>query len=325
MDTRGSSRLAARRTTRSRAAAMLIAFTLAAPASGQDWGDSHYVPTPQSVVDKMLELGKVSPKDFVVDLGSGDGRIVITAARKFGARGFGIDIDPNLIRLSNQLASKAGVADRARFYERDLFAADISQASVVTVYLLPEVVLMIRSKILSMKPGTRIVAHDYDFGEWQPDHQVLVNAPDKNVGRERKSKIMYWVVPAETAGRWRGRITGAAGVVQEFELALQQMFQQVQGTLTVAGKSVAIENARLTGDRLAFAANLNAAGGDARYEFNGRIEKHALDGTVRVTRARAGAARQGWSAARTELWRPSHASLPPPPTQQPSADVSLAH
>ncbi len=142
-------------------AALGAAWLAAAPASAQDYGDTPYVQTPLNVVERMLEVAKVGPKDFVIDLGSGDGRMVITAAKKHGARGFGVDLDRRLVALSNRLAVKTGVADRAVFYERDIYQTDLSPATVVTIYLLPEVNLMMRPRLFAMlKPGTRVVSHD---------------------------------------------------------------------------------------------------------------------------------------------------------------------
>src|SRR3954468_5304347 len=152
------------------AGALLLAALVGGRALAQDYGDTPYVQTPQNVVDRMLEVAQVGPKDFVIDLGSGDGRMVITAAQRYGARGFGVDLDRRLVTLSNRNAAKAGVADRAVFYERDIYETDLSPASVVTIYLLPEVNLMMRPKLLEMlKPGTRIVSHDYGMGDWTPD------------------------------------------------------------------------------------------------------------------------------------------------------------
>src|SRR6476661_4984507 len=195
-----------------RACAAAMCCLLMVPAIAQDYGDTPYVQTPQNVVDKMLETAKVGPRDYVIDLGSGDGRMVITAAKRYGAKGFGVDLDRRLVTLSNRLAAKAGVADRAVFYERDIYETDLSPASVVTIYLLPEVNLMMRPKLLVMlKPGTRVVSHDYDMGEWPPDLTFTMDAPDKTVGRDKKSKVFYWVVPGRASGKWRWRLSVVGG------------------------------------------------------------------------------------------------------------------
>ena len=294
-----------------RAVVALLAAALAAPAAvAQDAEpvkkDVPYVPTPQELVDKMVEKANITEKDTVYDLGCGDGRMIITAAKKHGARGFGVDLDRRLVVLSNRLAAKAGVADRAVFYERDIYQTDLTPASVVTIYLLPEVNLMMRPRLLSMlKPGTRVVSHDYDMGEWAPDLSFTMDAPGKTVGRDMKSKVFYWVVPAKAAGKWRWR-SADGGAQRDFELAVTQMFQKVEGTLTVNGKAVPIEDVKLVGNVLTFVAKVDPAG-TLRHEFSGRIVNHALDGTVRGAKGA-----QPWSASRTEVWEPRHLSLPPP-------------
>jgi hypothetical protein len=293
-----------------RISAFVFAAFLSLGAFAQDYGDTPYVQTPQNVVDRMLEVAKVGANDYVIDLGSGDGRMVITAAKKHGARGFGVDLDRRLVQLSNRLAAKAGVADRAVFYERDIYQTDLSPATVVTIYLLPEVNLMMRPKLLAMlKPGTRVVSHDYDMGEWPPDLTFAMDAPDKPVGRDKKSKVFYWVVPAKVAGKWRWR-EGE----RDFELTLNQLFQKVDGTLTVDGKTVPIEDANVTGEQLYFAARV----GDSRLAFHGRVINNAVEGTIRSDRS--GSASQKWGATRTEVWDPRHFALPaptliPPPVQ----------
>ena len=291
--------------------ALLIWFAVA-PAGAQDYGDTPYVQTPQNVVDRMLEVAKVGPKDYVIDLGSGDGRMIITAAKKHGARGFGVDLDRRLVTLSNRLAAKAGVADRAVFYERDIYQTDVSPATVVTIYLLPEVNLMMRPILLSnLKAGTRVVSHDYDMGEWPPDLTFTMDAPGKPVGRDQTSKVFYWVVPARASGKWQWQDTSEGGAPRTMELALNQNFQIVQGTVSTGGKAVPIEDAKLAGDRLTFAAKLDP-NGSGRYEFNGRVINNALEGTMRLVRTGAAAREQAWSAARTEVWEPRHFTLPPP-------------
>ena len=283
---------------------MTFLAAAAVPALAQDWGDTPYVQTPQNVVDTMLDIARIGPGDYVIDLGSGDGRMVITAARKHGARGFGVDLDRNLVALANRNAAKAGVADRAVFYQRDLHETDVASASVLTLYLLPEVNLMIRTRLLAtLKPGTRIVSHDYGMGEWRPDYSTELAAPGKTVGIGERSKIYYWVVPGRAAGRWLWRLA-VDGKPVEFALALQQNFQAIEGSLRAGEGTVRVENARLSGESIAF----SAAAGGTRYEFSGRIYNHAIEGTARIVRG-AETRELPWSAARSEIWEPRHESL----------------
>jgi len=156
--------------------------------------DVPYVTTPQNVVDTMLDLAGVKSGDTLLDLGSGDGRIVVTAAERHGVRGLGIEIDPRLVKLARENAQKAGIADKAEFKEQDLFTTDLSNYSVITLYLLPDVNMKLRPILQQLKPGTRIVSHDWDMGDWAPDKVVVVPAPEKKIGREKTSKLMLWVV-----------------------------------------------------------------------------------------------------------------------------------
>jgi predicted methyltransferase len=177
--------------------ALLLATMLATSAVAQTVPaetDVPFVVTPDNVTREMLKLADVKPGDTVIDLGSGDGRIVIVAARQFGARGLGVEIVPELVEQSRANAKKAGVADRAEFRVQDLFATDLSQATVITMYLLPEVNLQLRPRLQKLKPGTRIVSHDWDMGDWKPDRTVTVDAPDKPIGREKKSTLYLWIV-----------------------------------------------------------------------------------------------------------------------------------
>ncbi len=180
-----------------------------------------FITTPDRVTLAMLQLAGVRPSDHVVDLGSGDGRIVITAARRFGATGLGVEIVPDLVERSRNAAHLAGVDGRARFLEQDLFKTDLSKATVITMYLLPEVNLQLRPALLRLQPGTRIVSHDWDMGEWLPDQTLTMAVPDKQVGREKLSRLHRWVVPARVEGLWCG--PGGA------QLRLTQRFQVVQG------------------------------------------------------------------------------------------------
>ncbi|MDP2241771.1 MAG: class I SAM-dependent methyltransferase, partial [Burkholderiales bacterium] len=249
----------------------LVAGLISTPAYAQDYGDTPYVPTPQNVVDRMLEVARVGPKDYVIDLGSGDGRMIITAAKNHGARGFGVDLDRQLVRKANALAAKAGVAERAKFYARDLYETDVSPATVLTIYLLPEVNLMVRPKLLAtLKPGTRIVSHDYNMGEWPPDLELALDAPGKTVGRDQKSKVFFWVMPARASGKWRWQIPDE-DKPQNFELALNQMFQNIEGSLTVDGRKIAITDPKLSGTQISFSATLDRTGTAVRHMFSGSI------------------------------------------------------
>ena len=291
------------------AAAMLVA---ASSLAAQDFGDTPYVQTPQNIVDRMLQVAQVGRGDYVIDLGSGDGRMVITAAQKHGARGFGVDLDRRLVELANRRAASAGVADRAAFYERDLYETDLSGASVVTIYLLPEVNLMVRPKLLAtLKPGTRVVSHDYNMGDWPPDEQMVLDAPDKPVGRDKTSKVFFWVVPGNAAGKWRWELP-VAGKPAVFSLVVAQNFQKINASVSVDGIVWPLENARLRGEEISF--SVNDPRDKTRYDFMGRIEGQAIAGTVQVAGPRA-QRRLGWDAARTETGSPAHAALKKPTMQ----------
>jgi SAM-dependent methyltransferase len=206
-----------------RLACTLLASAWAAlPLAARATEEVPFVTTPDNVTAAMLEAAGVGPRDFVIDLGSGDGRIVITAARRFGARGLGVEIVPELVERSRTSAQRAGVAERAEFRVQDLFATDLSPASVITMYLLPEVNLQLRPKLLALAPGTRIVSHDWDMGDWTPDRTRTVVAPDKKIGLEKTSRVHLWVVPAPVEGRWCGP--------QQRWLALAQRFQRLEGS-----------------------------------------------------------------------------------------------
>jgi SAM-dependent methyltransferase len=185
-----------------------------------------FVVSPDNVTIAMLKLANVGPEDYVIDLGSGDGRIVILAARRFGARGLGVELSGQLVEQSRVAARAAGVESRAFFREQDLFKTDLSPASVVTMYLLPDVNLALRPKLLQLRPGTRVVSHDWDMGEWQPDRTIKVDVPDKPVGLEKSSRIHLWVVPARLQGTWCG-----TGKAKGTTLSLAQEFQRFRGEL----------------------------------------------------------------------------------------------
>ena len=208
----------------------LLAVPLASAMLAHGQGDEvPFVVTPDNVTTAMLQLARVGPEDYLIDLGSGDGRIVITAARKFGARGLGVELVADLVAKSREAARNAGVAEKAHFREQDLFKTDLSPASVVTMYLLPEVNLQLRPRLLQLRPGTRIVSHDWDMAEWEPDKTVTVDAPHKSVGLQKSSKLHLWVVPARVNGAWCG-----AGKWKGTKLDVQQSFQKFRAQLTDA-------------------------------------------------------------------------------------------
>lgn len=205
---------------------LLPALFLATAATAQVVEEVPFITSPDNVTLEMLRLAKVGPGDHVIDLGSGDGRIVILAARRFGATGLGVEIVPDLVRQSTRSAQEAGVADKVAFREQDLFKTDLSPATVVTMYLLPEVNLQLRPALLALRPGTRVVSHDWDMGDWKPDQTTVVAVPDKKVGLDKSSKVHLWTVPARVAGLWCG--TGAA---RGERLQLAQRYQVFEGEL----------------------------------------------------------------------------------------------
>ncbi len=199
-----------------------LALLAAPPAAAQAREEVPFITSPDNVTLEMLRIADVGPRDHVIDLGSGDGRIVILAARRFGATGLGVEIVPDLVKQSIRSAQDAGVADKVSFREQDLFKTDLSQATVITMYLLQEVNMELRPRVLQLKPGTRIVSHDWDMGDWQPDQTVVVPVPDKKVGLEKFSRVHLWVVPAQVEGLWCG--TGGARGAQLRVAQRHQMF-----------------------------------------------------------------------------------------------------
>jgi Histone methylation protein DOT1 len=234
-----------------------------------------YVPSPQSVVSDMLRHADVGPSDFLIDLGSGDGRIVLTAAKVFGARGFGVEIKDELVTKSNLAAQNEGVADRVKFIKQDLFKTDLSQATVVTMYLLPDTVNMLKDKFLAeLKPGTRIVSHDYPLTGWIPEKYVQMDLEDKvQISGVTTTLIYLYVVPAKVAGEWSAKMPPAVSR-SPATLSLRQQLTRVSGTLRLDGKEVPLEDVRLRGDRLTF----KVAG--RKGEYAGQVKGKSIDGTV---------------------------------------------
>ena len=275
------------------AALMVAAMPALSPAAEQHaFADVPYVPTPEVVVDAMLKLAGIGPKDFVIDLGSGDGRIVIAAAKKQGARGFGVEIDGALVARARSEAQRQGVADRVQFLEQNLFITDISRATAMTLYLYPRLLMQLRPRFFSeLKPGTRIVSHDFDMEDWQPDTKLTVPVPDKPYGPPR-SEVYLWIIPANAAGVWHWRMpAGSAGV--EHELNLTQTFQMLAGQPRVGGRPGRLEGGRMRGDEIRFILAADVDGRAVRQEYTGRISGDSISGKVKV-----GDGEQEWKATR---------------------------
>jgi SAM-dependent methyltransferase len=214
-----------------------------------------YIQTPANVVDAMLRIAEVGPQDYVIDLGSGDGRIVIAAAKRFQARGLGIELDRWLVAESRANAVREGVSGKAQFLHQDIFLADIRAATVLTMYLLPEVNLELRPRILSgLRPGTRVVSHDWDMGDWEPDRRLVIEAPDKTIGLKKESTVYLWIVPERIAGFWQGVLAGPGGdepVVVEFA----QRFQNASATVWLRRWTLA-GSGRIRGDSMSLSLEL---------------------------------------------------------------------
>jgi hypothetical protein len=234
-----------------------------------------YVPSPQSVVSDMLRYAEVGPHDYLIDLGSGDGRIVLTAAKVFGARGFGVEIKDDLVKRSNEAAKQEGVADRVRFMKQDLFRTDLSQASVITMYLLPDTVNLLKDKFLAeLKPGTRIVSHDYPLTGWIPEKYVQMDLEDKvQISGVTTTLIYLYVVPAKVAGRWSATMPPAISR-QPATLQLRQQLTRVSGSARLDGKDIPLEDVKLRGDQISFKLS------GRRGAFSGQVKGNSIEGTV---------------------------------------------
>jgi hypothetical protein len=232
------------------------------PQVGQAGKDVIWVPTPQALVDKMMELAKVTSADTVYDLGSGDGRTVITAAKR-GATAMGIEYNPDMVELSKKNAAKEGVTNKATFVKADLFETDFSKATVITMFLLPDINLRLRPKILDMKPGTRIVSNTFDMGDWTPDE--IANSVD---GCTSYCKANFWIVPAKVAGTWK---------LPQGELKLEQKYQMLTGTLRNGSTTSQISNGKMTGDQISFTVN--------GVQYTGKVNGSTMEGTWKATKS----------------------------------------
>lgn len=234
------------------------------PQVGQAGKDVIWVPTPEELVERMLRMAQATPNDFVIDLGSGDGRIAIAAAKKFNARAMGIEYNPDMVEVSNRNAAKEGVAGKARFVKADIFESDFSQATIITMYLLPGLNLKLRPKLLDMKPGTRIVSHQFNMDDWQPDEITNID------GR----RAYFWLIPAKVAGTWRFQ-SGSDGL----DVTLEQKYQTLEGTVKLGTVNAGLRDARLAGDKISFAF---VDQGGVRRDFTGKVSGNTMEGTMKL-------------------------------------------
>jgi SAM-dependent methyltransferase len=239
------------------------------PVSGQAGRDVVWVPTPPTLVEKMLDMARVTPQDYVMDLGSGDGRNIIAAAKR-GARATGVEYNPDMVELSQRNAAKEGVADKARFVEGDMFEADVSQATVLALFLLPDNLRRLTRKFADMRPGTRIVMNTFGIPGWEADVTETISS---DCGSWCTS--LLYIVPARVEGTWR---------LPQGELRLEQAFQRLSGTLSSGGVSTPLSNGRLSGDQLSF----SVGGAD----YSGRVNGDTLEGDPRAS------TRGAWNAVR---------------------------
>ncbi len=283
-------------------------LAIAALTAQQRQPDVPYVPTPHEVVREMLRVAQVGKGDVVYDLGCGDGRIVIAAVKDFGAkRGIGVDIDPERIRESNENARKAGLADRVKFFQQDLFETDISDATVVTLYLLPSINVRLRPKLFrELRSGSRVVSHDFDMCEqcegegsetcikgWHPDKVLRVR------GSYREHTVYYWVIPAGVAGTWRWSVQTQRGE-RQYVMTLRQRFQKVMGTVSVDGRESPISNAQLVGTQLSFTVTREIGGQKVTMRFSGRVNGDMITGTVDIQGGQS-AGKRDWVAKRDKV------------------------
>ncbi len=267
---------------------IVFAALTAGSAAAQDipFLDVPYVPTPQVTVDEMLRMADVKSQDFVLDLGSGDGRIVVTAASKFGARGLGVDLNFHLVIQSEESARQAGVEDRAKFLQQDLFKTDLRQATVITMYLLPGVTRKLRPLLLDLKPGTRIVSHDFDLEDWKPDRTTYI-----------RKNVFLWIVPAKVAGRWQMRLP-LAPIERQVEVTLSQRFQEIDAHARLNGVPTQVWEPKLRGDRISFVVvDSTDRENEATLYFEGRVNGDVMEGEL-VRGAGSAAVRSRWQAVR---------------------------
>jgi Methyltransferase domain len=268
----------------SKAIRAVLVAALALPAQAQVWsgddGVTPYVQSPMDVVDRMLRLAEPKAGETLIDLGSGDGRIVVEAAKRYGTHGLGVDLDPRLVRLAQENARKAGVEALAQFEVRDLFELDLNRADIVTAYLLPEVNQKLMPRLLQLKPGTRIVTHDYDMGAWHYDEMIDLPVAEKLVGPLAHSKIFLFLVPADVRGEWRSELPEQGGA---WQFQIGQTYQDLQISASASALQQRVRGSRLRGDELRMV--ITGVVGDRAWNhaFRGTVRGDRIEGTVTIS------------------------------------------
>ena len=264
---------------------LYLFFLLAIPAAAQpqswawDDGTVPYVQTPMEIVERMMRMAEVKQGDYLIDLGSGDGRIVVEAAKR-GARGLGVDLDPALVKLATENAERAGVGSRARFEVRDIFETNLSGASVVAFYLLPDFNAKLLPKLLALKPGTRIVSHDGGIADWPADERLEMRTPEKPVGVGGNSRVELWIVPADARGTWVSDIPLHGG---GWTMRVEQKYQELQINVSAQGKDLLVRNSRLRGEEIKIIVTGIVNGRAWHHYFVGTVKGNGISGEVTVS------------------------------------------
>jgi SAM-dependent methyltransferase len=262
-------------------AVLVVAFPASAQPQTWGWDDGTvpYVQTPMEIVERMLRMAEVGKGDHLIDLGSGDGRIVIEAAKR-GATGLGVDLDGSLVKYATENAQKAGVGERARFEVRDFFDTDLSKASVVAFYLLPEFNAKLMPRLLKLKPGTRIVSHDGGIGDWPPDERLEMRAPEKPVGVGGVSRVELWIVPADARGSWTSSIPGHGGA---WKFAVKQKYQEMDIDVAAQGRDLLVRNSRLRGTEIKIVVTGLVGARAYHHYFEGQVDGDRIAGELTVS------------------------------------------
>jgi SAM-dependent methyltransferase len=263
------------------AAVLIVALPALAQQAAWSWDDGTvpYVQTPMEIVERMLRMAEVKKDDYVIDLGSGDGRIIIEAAKR-GARGLGVDLDPNLVKHAAENAQRAGVADRVSFAQRDIFETDLSAATVVAFYLLPDFNAKLLPKLLALKPGTRIVSHDGGIADWPADERLEMRAPEKPVGVGGVSRVELWIVPADAKGTWQSDLPMHGG---RWRFDVKQKYQELDIDVVAQGRDLLVRNSRLRGEEIKLIVTGIVNGRAWHHYFVGQVKGDHISGEVSVS------------------------------------------